>query len=166
MTENSEFPEKIYLQSIVNGEYQFHVDTTWCEEKIDETDVKYVRADLFTSQLAEKDKEIEHYTRENHHLQADKKKSEQQLTSQLAEKDKKIKEWEKKHNAWFFVLDKEIRDYQQQLTDLKAKLARYEKALEFYADKKNYLYDQYATVIDKDNGKRATEALNKEKNNE
>ena len=40
----SKHPKEIYLQ--VESEDDFHEGITWCEDKINDTDVKYIRSDL------------------------------------------------------------------------------------------------------------------------
>ncbi len=42
-------PKEIYLQ--IDGEHHDYGGATWCQDKIYDTDVKYIRADLVVAQL-------------------------------------------------------------------------------------------------------------------
>ncbi len=56
MADKPEWPERIYLQR--EDDDASPEETTWCRDKINDSDIEYVRADLRDTQLGERDKRI------------------------------------------------------------------------------------------------------------
>jgi hypothetical protein len=46
MSQHKEPPEEIYLQWYELDQYSMHEGITWCTDKINNSDVKYIRKDI------------------------------------------------------------------------------------------------------------------------